>query len=312
MWHYRAHTVFNPGATLLQDGTTLLLCRVEDHQGQSHLCAARSANGVDGWVIDQTPTLVPSPATHPEELWGIEDPRITFVPELALYVIVYTAFGKSGPGVAMATTEDFVSFQRIGLIMQSDDKDAALFPCRFKGDFALIHRPSNEHRADMWISFSPELQNWGGHSMLMPARLGSWWDASKVGLSTPPILTADGWLVLYHGVRRHASGAIYRVGIALFDADDPTKCLRRGQSWIFGPEERYEIEGDVPYVVFPCGLVLRPDSDTLYIYYGASDSTICLATASVSALLEHLVEDSSELTGTAGTTVERAILREGQ
>lgn len=307
-WPYRIHTVFNPGATLLADGSTLLLCRVEDHRGISHLCAARSENGVDGWVIDEQPTFFHNPLEHPEELWGVEDPRITFIPELDRYVVVYTAFGKAGPGVAMATTEDFVSYDRVGLVMQADDKDAAVFPRSFQGEFALIHRPSNLRGADIWISFSPDLQNWGGHSVLLPARLGAWWDSNKVGLSTPPILTSEGWLVLYHGVRKHASGSIYRIGVALFDVENPGVCLRRGLGWIFGPEAPYEIEGDVPYVVFPCGVTLRPDGDTLYMYYGASDTSVCLAVASVQSLLDHLRENGSELTGVAGMEVEQVIL----
>jgi predicted GH43/DUF377 family glycosyl hydrolase len=86
-WPYPINTVFNAGATLLADGTTLLLCRVEERRGLSHLCAARSRNGVDGWQIDSEPTLMPDPKNYPEEIWGIEDPRITFVPELQQYVI---------------------------------------------------------------------------------------------------------------------------------------------------------------------------------------------------------------------------------
>src|SRR3954469_14458573 len=81
-WPYPVHTVFNAGATLLQDGTTLLLCRVEDRRGLSHLCAARSKDGVGGWIIDTQPTLAADPENHPEELWGVEDPRITWVQEL--------------------------------------------------------------------------------------------------------------------------------------------------------------------------------------------------------------------------------------
>ncbi len=103
-WPYPVNSVFNAGATLLQDGTTLLLCRVEDRRGLSHLCAARSANGKDSWQIDQQPTLLPDPDNYPEELWGIEDPRISFVPELKKYAIVYTAFTRDGPGVALALT----------------------------------------------------------------------------------------------------------------------------------------------------------------------------------------------------------------
>ena len=81
-WPYSMNSVFNAGATLLRDGSTLLLCRVEDRRGLSHLCAARSVNGVDGWQIDREPTLMSAPDQYPEELWGIEDPRITYVPEL--------------------------------------------------------------------------------------------------------------------------------------------------------------------------------------------------------------------------------------
>ncbi len=90
-WPYPINTVFNPGVALMPDGTTLLLCRVEDHSGLSHLCVARSANGIDGWEIDERPTLAPDTRTHPEEEWGIEDPRITFVPELGKYAVTFTA-----------------------------------------------------------------------------------------------------------------------------------------------------------------------------------------------------------------------------
>ena len=109
-WPYPINSVFNAGAALMPDGTTLLLCRVEDRRGLSHLCAARSANGIDGWKIDPEPTLISDPNNFPEELWGIEDPRITFVPELKKYVIVYTAYTHDGPGVALAFTEDFKNF----------------------------------------------------------------------------------------------------------------------------------------------------------------------------------------------------------
>jgi len=125
-WPYPIHSVFNAGATMLSDGTTLLLCRVEDRRGHSHLCAARSRTGVGDWVIDEVPTLLPDPARYPEEVWGIEDPRITHVPELRQYVIAYTSFSPGGgAGVSLALTEDFCRFERIGVVMPPHDKDAA-------------------------------------------------------------------------------------------------------------------------------------------------------------------------------------------
>jgi len=287
-WPYPSHTVFNAGATILEDGTTLLLCRVEDRRGHSHLCAARSSDGVGGWKIDPEPTLLPDPAAHPEELWGIEDPRITYVNELGKYVIAYTAFGKAGPGVALALTTDFRTFERLGVVMQADDKDAALLPRRFGGNFALIHRPMTEQGAHIWMSLSPDLRNWGQHKLILMARRGSWWDANKIGLSPPPVETPEGWLMFYHGVRQTAGGCLYRLGVALFALEEPDHCLLRGDSWIFGPEASYEKSGDVGGVVFPCGTTMAPDGDTLRLYYGAADSTIGLATGSVSRILRWL------------------------
>jgi len=292
-WPYPAHTVFNAGATRLADGTTLLLCRVEDRRGLSHLCAARSANGVDGWVVDAQPTLRSDPVNYPEELWGIEDPRITFVEELGKYVVAYTAFTKGGPGVALALTEDFRKFERCGLVMQPDDKDAALLPHRVDGEFLLIHRPITDTGAHIWISRSPDLRNWGSHRLILPARKGGWWDAHRIGLSTPLIDTPRGWLMLYHGVRQTAGGRIYRVGAALFARDNPERCLLRGDSWVFGPNAPYERQGDVGNVTFPCGYTLGADGDTINLYYGAADICVGLATGSVQGLLGWLDENNS-------------------
>jgi predicted GH43/DUF377 family glycosyl hydrolase len=292
-WPYSAHAVFNPAATRLPDGTTLLLCRVEDHRGLSHLCAARSANGLDGWIVDPTPTLMPDPVKYPEELWGIEDPRITFVDELGQFAIAYTCFSRGGPGVALALTHDFREFTRCGLVMQPDDKDAALLPRRIDGRFALVHRPKTDVASHIWISYSHDLRDWGGHKLMLPARKGAFWDANKVGLSPPLIETDRGWLMLYHGVRMTAAGCIYRLGLALFALDRPELCLARGDSWIFGPETDYERHGDVGNVVFPCGYTLGSDRDTILVYYGAADTSIGVATGSVSAMLRWLDENAA-------------------
>ena len=291
-WPYPVHTVFNAGATRLRDGSTLLLCRVEDRTGRSHLCAARSADGIGGWTVDAAPTLR-GDSEHPEELWGIEDPRITFVAELGKYAVAYTAFGKGGPGVSLALTSDFVQFDRCGLVMQPDDKDAALLPRRIGGMFALVHRPIADSGAHVWISYSPDLRSWGGHRMMLQARRGSWWDANKVGLSPPLIETERGWLMLYHGVRSTAAGCLYRLGAALFDLDEPDKLLLRGDEWIFGPEAPYETRGDVAYVTFPCGTTVGADGDTLNLYYGAADTCIAMTTGSIREILNWLERHNS-------------------
>jgi predicted GH43/DUF377 family glycosyl hydrolase len=287
-WPYPAHTVFNAGATLLQDGTTLLLCRVEDRRGMSHLCAARSQNGIDNWQIDPEPTFAPDPENYPEELWGVEDPRITYVPELGKYVVVYTAYGPDGPGVSICLTEDFRHFERLGVAMPPEDKDAALLPRKIDGRWALIHRPVLPQSADIRISYSSDLRHWEDSTLMLKARIGGWWDANKIGLSPPPLETPEGWLLIYHGVRTPCSGCIYRLGLALFDLDAPERCLLRGDEWVFAAETTYELVGDVGNVVFPCGYAVQPDGDTINLYYGAADTCIALATGSIRSLVDWL------------------------
>ena len=209
-WPYPINSVFNAGAVKLADGDTLLLCRVEDRRGLSHLCAARSRNGIDGWRIDAEPTLMASPREFPEEIWGIEDPRITYVPELQQYAIAYTSFARGGPGVSLALTSDFRTFERYGVIMPPEDKDAALLPRKIGGRWALIHRPVTTLGAHMWISYSPDLRHWGSHKVMLEARRGGWWDANKIGLCSPPIETEKGWLSALsrcpaYSIRKHLS-----------------------------------------------------------------------------------------------------------
>ncbi len=289
-WPYAAHIVFNPGATRLQDGTTLLLCRVEDRRGMSHLTAARSKNGVDNWQIDPEPTFAPDPENHPDETWGVEDARIVYVEELGKYVVTYTAYSEAGPCVALATTEDFHTFERYGVCIPPEDKDAALFPTRIGDSWAMIHRPMTAVRADMAISYSANLSDWGRTKTLLRARQGAWWDANKIGLSPPPIRTDEGWLVMYHGVRRTVSGGLYRQGLALFALDEPSRCLLRSDEWVFGPEEEYERVGDIDNVVFVSGFTEGDDGDSLNFYYGAADTSIALATSSKRELLHWLKE----------------------
>jgi predicted GH43/DUF377 family glycosyl hydrolase len=148
----------------------------------------------------------------------------------------------------------------------------------------------------VWLSFSPDLKHWGDHMMLLESRAGSYWDAGKIGLATPPIETPEGWLITYYGVRRTPAGALYRLGLCLLDLDDPRWVIRRGEEWVFGPQETYEVTGDAAYVLFPSGVVHDDSSDELRVYYGAADSSICLATAKVSDILDWLLAQSGALT----------------
>ncbi|MGH9908436.1 MAG: glycosidase [Pyrinomonadaceae bacterium] len=290
-WPYLANSVFNPGAVRLADGQTLLLARVEDRTGISHLTAARSQNGITDWRIDSQPTFASDPKNYPEEEWGVEDARIVYLSELEQYAVTYTAYSPRGPLVSLALTSDFKTFERRGMVMQPEDKDAAFFPQRIDGKWALIHRPvMRGSTADIHISFSADLQHWSETSVLLSARRGNWWDANKIGLCSPPIETVEGWLLIYHGVRVTVAGVIYRVGLALLDLEDPTRIIRRGDEWIMSPREPYEIIGDVGYVVFPCGQVVDELTGEIRLYYGAADSSIAVAHGNLSEVLDWLMK----------------------
>ena len=282
---YPANSVFNPGAARLAD-ETVLLARVEDMRGISHLHVARSADGETGWRWDPDVLLRSDVERYPEEIWGCEDPRLTWLPERDEWAIAYTAYSRRGPLVSLAMTRDFRTVDRLGPAMPPEDKDAALFPRRIGGHWAMIHRPSPLHgNANMWISYSPDLRHWGDHTLLLEAREGAWWDAGKIGLGPPPMETDDGWLLMYHGVRQTSDGPIYRVGLALMDLEDPRIVLHRTDEWVFGPSEPYELNGDVGRVVFPCGWIVDRENDVLALYYGAADTTIARADASYSEVM---------------------------
>lgn len=288
-WPYPVNAVFNPAAAQLDDGTTVLLARVEGVTGISHLSVARSSNGVDGWTVDPEPLLTPADGVESEQ-WGFEDPRVVFVPELGRCVISCTVYGPDGPAVFLAATEDFASVERYGVVREPEDKNAALLPHRIDGNWILFHRPTKgfgglRPRGEIRLSRSPDLVSWSEPEHVLPPREGAWWDASRIGIGPPPLLTEHGWLLIYHGVKETVSGSIYRVGLALLDLDDPTRPLHRLPEWIFSPREAYEREGDVPNVVFPCGLLHDAGSDQIRLYYGAADTSICLATAQLEDLL---------------------------
>ncbi|ADB16377.1 glycosidase PH1107-related protein [Pirellula staleyi DSM 6068] len=288
-WPYPAHSVFNAGACQIGN-ETLLLVRVEDRRGHSHLTVARSYDGIGQWRIDPKPSFPADPLNFREEEWGVEDPRITWVEERQEWIIAYTAYSPSGPLVSLATTTDFRSFHRLGPVMPPDDKDAAVFPRRFNGRYAMIHRPvgAGSHGAHIWLSQSPDLTHWGDHHVLIPARKGAWWDANKIGLSPPPLETAEGWLILYHGVRHTPGGCLYRLGLALLDLEKPWEVIRRSDDWVFAPQMPYERHGDVNGVVFPCGWIIDQAADEIRMYYGGADSCLALATGKISEILDYL------------------------
>jgi predicted GH43/DUF377 family glycosyl hydrolase len=277
---YQANAVFNAGAADLGDEVVLVL-RVESTSGRSHLTVARSKNGVTGWTVSDRALLHPAQG-FPHETFGAEDCRITWMEDLDAWGLAYTGYSEYGPGVCVALTKDFESVERIGLAYPPDDKDAGLFPRKFGGLYAMLHRPA-VGGGSIWIGYSPDLVFWGKSQVVIPVRGGPWWDGARVG-ACAPIETEAGWLVIYHGVKEVVGGPVYRFGAALLDLDEPHKLIARARRWLLSHRAPYEQVGDAPNVVFPCGVFVR--GDDLWVYYGAADASICLATARLSDVLE--------------------------
>lgn len=282
-----ADAVFNPGVAEME-GQIVLLLRIEDRTGISQVRVARSANGVDGWVIADQPLLQPDLREFPFEEWGCEDPRVTQVGQRE-WVIAYTAYSRYGPAVALATTRDFESVTRLGVVMSPSDKDAALLPGTFGGLNILLHRPVTGGQEHIWYACSSTgLQHWTQPGVVLPERGGPWWDGLRVGVGAPPLPTDEGWLLIYHGAKDMGGRPVYRLGLALLEREDPRKLIARAAKWAFAPEADFEQRGLIPNVVFTCGALLR--GDEVWMYYGAADTTIGLARARLADLLDFVRE----------------------
>lgn len=288
---FPASAVYNPGTAVLGDEVVLLL-RVENRNGFSSIHVARSPDGVGGWSIEEEPLLQYGlPDLRYEEL-GCEDARVTYLAGQQRYYICYVAYSHLGPAVGLAWTEDFRTASRIGLIFPPNNKDTVMFPQKINGHWMVLHRPAVGQIENIWSARSPDLTHWGMPHCVMPERGGPWWDGQRVGAGPPPIETEAGWLLIYHGVKEFGGNAVYRAGLALLDREQPHKVKARVPGWVFGPEADYEVRGVMPNVVFPGGCLLR--GDELWMYYGAADSCVCLATANMDAVLARLEETAGD------------------
>lgn len=247
----------------------------------SHLALYRS---LDGLRLEPTPCHRLYPAREWEE-YGIEDPRIT--PLEGQFWITYVAVSRHGAATALASTRDFRSFERHGVVFPPENKDVVLFPERVDGRFVALHRPNpNQHFAapEIWLGFSPDLRHWGAHQPLLGAT--GRWDLGRVGGGTPPIRTERGWLCIYHGNDRAPDGegvGVYSAGALLLDVEQPGR-IRGLAGRIMVPETAFETRGFVPNVVFPTGLI--PRGDSLWVYYGAADESCGVVELSLPEVLE--------------------------
>lgn len=244
----------------------------------SHLRIARSKDGRH-FTIDEKPAIIPDRAS---EAYGLEDPRITEID--GTYYIIYKSVAPTGISQSIATTRDFVTFEKHGVILPPENMDAMMFPGKIGGKFAALHRPFPHAigQPNMWVGYSEDAIHWGEHRYLAGVVEGGW-EGGRIGGGVVPFMTDRGWLEIYHGATPDDK---YSLGAMLLDSEHPERIIARSREPIMQPEASYEVSGFVPNVVFSCGALV--DGDRVIIYYGGADTVIAGAELSVKEILASL------------------------
>ena len=280
---YPVETVHNAGV-VRHEGRYIMLFRSHLRNGRSVIGLAESDDGFH-FRVRPEPFITPDkekPFAVYEE-FGVEDPRIC--PLDGAYLITYSAYSRHGVRIALARTMDFTRVDRLSLITQADHRNVVIFPEKIAGRYARLDRPHSEISPwSIWISYSQDLIHWGDSEVVMKP-LPYHWDEMKIGPGATPIKTEKGWLNIFHGVFKTMDGAIYRLGVALHDIDEPAQVLGVADEWILQPEDPWEMTGYVHNVVFTCGAVAEDDG-LLRIYWGGADTVMCAGTGRIDDLID--------------------------
>ncbi len=262
---------YNPTAVKLGK-KTVLLYRAQDKKGTSRIGYAESTDGIH-FVQSKKPVLVPE--TDYEKDGGIEDPRIVKIDNL--YYLTYTGYNKTDAQLCLATSRDLKKWDRVGIIMPANKgtwnekwtKSGAILTTKVNGKYWMYYLGTANGADQMGVATSTDLKHWQDATKVpVLAKRDGMFDSKVVEPGPAPILTKDGILLIYNGAD---DKLVYRTGWVLFDKNDPTKVLRRSETPIFAPEKKWEVEGQVPNVVFVEGLT--KNGDRLNLYYGAGDTS---------------------------------------
>jgi len=281
---YPVETVHNAGV-VKHKGRYIMLFRSHLRNGRSIIGKAESDDGFS-FTACAEPFITPaSEGVFAEyEAFGVEDLRICAMPGEG-YLLTYSAYSRHGVRIALARTVDFKSIERVSMISQADMRNVVIFPKKIGGRYVRLDRPHSEISPwAIWISYSPDLIHWGDSQVVMKP-LTYHWDEMKMGPGAPPFATDHGWLHIYHGVFETMAGAVYRLGVALHDLDNPARIIGVSDDWILQPEDPWEITGYVSNVVFTCGAVPEDDG-SVKIYWGGADSVMCVGTTDIDTLVQ--------------------------
>lgn len=284
-----SNSVFNSAVVPFEGGFAGVF-RCDSRSVSMDIFAGFSDDGVN-WKINHEPIQFEGD----EEIIKREyryDPRVCKIGDR--YYITWCN-GYHGPTIGIAYTTDFKTFHQLENAFLPYNRNGVLFPRKIDGYYAMVSRPSDTGHTpfgDIFYSVSPDLTFWGKHRYVMGTINGdaSAWQSKKIGPGPVPIETDQGWLLIYHGVINTCNGFVYRMGCALLDIDKPWIVKARSRNYILGPEELYELVGDVPNVTFPCAALTDAETGRIAIYYGCADTVTGLAFTTVDELLKYMEE----------------------
>jgi predicted GH43/DUF377 family glycosyl hydrolase len=324
-YDWRRCVTFNPGVILDDDGKFYMYERAAG-QLRPFYCyigMLESNDGVHFTQVGDKPVFTPEMAGS--KYGSVQDPRVVKIEGTYFMTYAYRPFAWSSNPTGLGVPESHESvlpgfngnskenMTRSGIAVSKDrvhwehkywptpveldDRDVILFPEKINGKYALLRRPLQfvgpqygTEQPSIWICFSDDLQNWSEPKLI--AKPEYKWEDGRIGGSTPPIKTKQGWLVFYHGVENQhppTKRVIYRMGALMLDLHDPTKVLARTKSFIMEPETYYEKFGlYIPNVVFPTANVVK--DGLIYLYYGACDTAIGLATAELDEVVREVLK----------------------
>ncbi len=291
---WESRYTLNTAAVRIDDKTYL----VYRAQGDDDTSVLGYASSSDGFIIEERldePIYVPRESFEKKQHGGssgCEDPRITpFGDRLYMCYTAYDAKHPTRVALTSISTHDFLNkkwkWEKPILISPPgiDDKNSCLFPEKVNNKYVFLHRID----PCIWIDYVPDLEfkndSWLKGSILLSPRENKW-DSLKVGIAAPPIKTNDGWLLIYHSLSKYDNK--YRLGAILLDLEFPSVVRARLDYPILEPETDYENTGLRPGTVFSCGVVVV--NGIIFVYYGAGDQTIAVATISLKELLQEIKE----------------------
>lgn len=278
-----SNSIFNSAVVTFGDAYAGVF-RCDNRGVEMDIFAGFSKDGIH-WEINHDPIVFEGEKDVVRKEYRY-DPRVCFIEDR--YYITWCN-GYHGPTIGIGYTYDFKTFYQLENAFLPYNRNGVLFPRKINGKFAMVSRPSDTGHTpfgDIFYSESPDMTYWGKHRFVFGTAGG--WQSKKVGPGPTPIETDEGWLMIYHGVLNSCNGFVYRFGVALLDIDRPWIVKERGNFYVFGPEEQYELTGDVPNVTFPCATLTDPETGRITIYYGAADTVTGLAFTTVDELLSYM------------------------